>query len=75
MRGGAPERRDPGRGTPATECGRRSGPRPVSAAEGLALGLVRELVRSHVGQLADGGCLEFATRYHRVAASPPRHSH
>ena len=34
-----------------------------------------ELYRNHVGQLADGGCLEFATRYHRVAASPPRHSH
>ena len=34
-----------------------------------------ELYRSHVGQLADGGCLEFATRYRRVAAEPPRHSH
>ena len=34
-----------------------------------------ELYRSHVGQLAEGGCLEFATRYRRVAAEPPRHSH
>ena len=34
-----------------------------------------ELYRAHVGQLAEGGCLEFATRYHRVASSLPRHSH
>ena len=34
-----------------------------------------ELYRAHVGQLAEGGCLEFATRYRRVAAEPPRHSH
>ena len=34
-----------------------------------------ELYRAHVGQLAEGGCLEFATRYHAVAAEVPRHSH
>ena len=34
-----------------------------------------ELYRGHVGQLADGGCLEFATGYRRVAEALPRHSH
>ena len=34
-----------------------------------------ELYRAHVGQLADGGCLEFATRYRSVTAKLPRHSH
>ena len=34
-----------------------------------------ELYRAHVGQLADGGCLEFATRYRAVTAQVPRHSH
>ena len=34
-----------------------------------------ELYRAHVGQLADGGCLEFATRYRSVSAKLPRHSH
>ena len=34
-----------------------------------------ELYRAHVGQLADGGCLEFATRYRSVTAQVPRHSH
>ena len=34
-----------------------------------------ELYRSHVGQLADGGCLEFATKYRSVTAKQPRHSH
>ena len=34
-----------------------------------------ELYRAHVGQLADGGCLEFATRYRSVSATLPRHSH
>ena len=35
----------------------------------------QELYRRHVGQLADGGCLEFATGYQRVARKDPRHSH
>ena len=34
-----------------------------------------ELYRAHVGQLADGGCLEFATRYRAVTKEVPRHSH
>ena len=34
-----------------------------------------ELYRANVGQLADGGCLEFATRYRAVTARVPRHSH
>jgi dihydroxy-acid dehydratase len=34
-----------------------------------------ELYRSHVGQLASGGCLEFATGYQRVAQSLPRDNH
>ncbi len=27
----------------------------------------QEMYRMHVGQLADGGCLELATAYHKVA--------
>ena len=34
-----------------------------------------ELYRAHVGQLSSGGCLEMATRYHKVADIIPRHSH
>ena len=34
-----------------------------------------ELYRANVGQLADGGCFEFATRYRAVTAKLPRHSH
>ena len=34
-----------------------------------------ELYRANVGQLADGGCLEFATRYRAVTEKVPRHSH
>ena len=34
-----------------------------------------ELYRAHVGQLADGGCLEFATGYRGVTSVVPRHSH
>ena len=30
----------------------------------------QEIYRTHVGQLADGGCLELATAYHRVAPRP-----
>ncbi len=34
-----------------------------------------ELYRANVGQLADGGCLEFATSYQRVARALPRDNH
>ena len=33
------------------------------------------LHRSHVGQLATGGCLEFATAYRQTARKIPRHNH
>jgi dihydroxy-acid dehydratase len=33
------------------------------------------LYRAHVGQLADGGCLEFATAYRRAAETLPRDNH
>ena len=35
----------------------------------------QEIYRGTVGQLATGGCMELATRYHRVAARVPRHNH
>lgn len=35
----------------------------------------QEIYRTHVGQLADGGCLELATKYHRVAKDLPRDNH
>ena len=35
----------------------------------------QEFYRAHVGQLAEGGCLEFATSYHRVARQVPRDNH
>lgn len=35
----------------------------------------QELYRANVGQLADGGCLEMATSYHKVRRHMPRHSH
>ncbi|KGJ06357.1 dihydroxy-acid dehydratase [Paracoccus halophilus] len=35
----------------------------------------QELYRRHVGQLADGGCLELATAYQRVARNLPRDNH
>ena len=35
----------------------------------------QEIYRTHVGQLADGGCLELATRYHEVAKDLPRDNH
>ncbi|MGC9371254.1 MAG: IlvD/Edd family dehydratase [Paracoccaceae bacterium] len=35
----------------------------------------QEIYRTHVGQLADGGCLELATCYHRVAKDLPRDNH
>jgi dihydroxy-acid dehydratase len=35
----------------------------------------QELYRAHVGQLADGGCLEFATAYRRAAETLPRDNH
>ena len=34
-----------------------------------------EIYRQHAGQLADGGCLELATAYHRVARTLPRDNH
>ncbi|MFC2969556.1 IlvD/Edd family dehydratase [Acidimangrovimonas pyrenivorans] len=34
-----------------------------------------ELYRRHVGQLAQGGCLELATAYQRIARSLPRDNH
>ncbi len=35
----------------------------------------QEMYRMHVGQLADGGCLELATAYRRVAKDLPRDNH
>ncbi|SES07336.1 dihydroxy-acid dehydratase [Tranquillimonas rosea] len=35
----------------------------------------QEIYRTHVGQLADGGCLELATAYKRVASDLPRDNH
>ena len=35
----------------------------------------QEIYRRHVGQLADGGCLELATAYQRVARHLPRDNH
>ena len=35
----------------------------------------QEIYRTHVGQLADGGCLELATAYHRIRHVLPRDNH
>ncbi|MEO1000465.1 MAG: dihydroxy-acid dehydratase, partial [Pseudomonadota bacterium] len=35
----------------------------------------QELYRAHVGQLAEGGCLELATAYRRIAKDLPRDNH
>jgi len=35
----------------------------------------QEIYRAHVGQLAEGGCLELATSYHRIAKTMPRDNH
>jgi dihydroxy-acid dehydratase len=35
----------------------------------------QEIYRTHVGQLADGGCLELATSYHRIVKDLPRDNH
>lgn len=35
----------------------------------------QEIYRTHVGQLADGGCLELAVEYQRVAKDLPRDNH
>ena len=35
----------------------------------------QELYRTHVGQLADGGCLELAVKYQRVGTDLPRDNH
>jgi dihydroxy-acid dehydratase len=35
----------------------------------------QELYRRNVGQLAEGGCLEFATGYHRTSRILPRDNH
>ena len=35
----------------------------------------QEIYREHVGQLATGGCLELATKYHCVSECIPRHNH
>ncbi|WP_119166644.1 IlvD/Edd family dehydratase [Algihabitans albus] len=35
----------------------------------------QELYRQHVGQLADGGCLELATAYQRISKDLPRDNH
>jgi dihydroxyacid dehydratase/phosphogluconate dehydratase len=75
---------------PATGCGSTSRPRGSTrwwtrrvggAAGGLdAAGADhqtpwQELYRTHVGQLADGGCLELATAYQRIAKDLPRDNH
>ncbi len=35
----------------------------------------QEIYRQHVGQLAEGGCLELATAYHRIRHDLPRDNH
>ncbi len=35
----------------------------------------QEIYRTHVGQLAQGGCLELATAYHRICHDLPRDNH
>ena len=35
----------------------------------------QEIYRANVGQLADGGCLELATAYQRIARNLPRDNH
>lgn len=35
----------------------------------------QEIYRTHVGQLAEGGCLELATAYHKVGKDLPRDNH
>lgn len=35
----------------------------------------QEIYRTHVGQLAEGGCLELATAYQRIAKDLPRDNH
>ncbi len=35
----------------------------------------QEIYRSTVGQLAEGGVMELATKYHNVRRHIPRHSH
>ncbi|MFQ3253494.1 MAG: dihydroxyacid dehydratase/phosphogluconate dehydratase, partial [Loktanella salsilacus] len=35
----------------------------------------QEIYRKHVGQLAQGGCLELATAYQRIAHDLPRDNH
>ncbi|SFD44249.1 IlvD/Edd family dehydratase [Roseivivax sediminis] len=35
----------------------------------------QEIYRTHVGQLGDGGCLELATAYRRIARDLPRDNH
>jgi len=35
----------------------------------------QEIYRTHVGQLGDGGCLELATAYQRIARDLPRDNH
>lgn len=35
----------------------------------------QEIYRAHVGQLADGGCLELATAYQRIVKDLPRDNH
>ena len=35
----------------------------------------QEIYRTHVGQLSDGGCLELATAYQKVARALPRDNH
>ncbi len=35
----------------------------------------QEMARSHVGQLAAGGCIDLAVKYHQVRYQIPRHNH
>jgi dihydroxy-acid dehydratase len=35
----------------------------------------QEIQRRHIGQLADGACLDFAVKYQRVGGNIPRHNH
>ena len=35
----------------------------------------QEIYRNHVGQLAEGGCLELATTYRRIRHDLPRDNH
>ena len=56
---------------PSGQAAARRGSRPYPASQTPW----QEFFRTDVGQLAHGGCLEFATHYQRVARTLPRDNH